>query len=687
MGFLMNKRSGTFAVVIALVAGLLALNPASARPVRTWLAGAAAEKVTPLPFDAKRDLLEFPQTTCPRQIFGGPRAFDFEEPYADLNHDGTFSYGSDLPCDADHNGRWDGLYSSGGVDHLTEWVHDDIWARALAISDGTHTVVIESVTSQGLFIEDDDRIRNGIRGARPGVTGVFVSSTHNESSPDPIGIYGAPDDGTGAAGLFSGVDDYYISYLVSQAVRAGVAAIDAMVPALMRVTEFTPAVRARLSTTFPTTDAVKGGTPAYGTPEATDTKGRVLQLVRRSDGGNIETVFNFAAHNQQIGHAPDSSVVVVGGRSLRVNRSVSDDWPGVFARTVESKLGGHAMFMVGDNGSIEDPEWAGACPQIHSDEGCFELSSHTGATLASDVVAALGRGSDVVAPHTLRAATDRFIVPLQNQLFIAAFATGLFAHRTAATTTVCVDSVGVPRPCFKTEVGVLDFGPQLQMLVNPGEAYPALIEGMPWGTEQMSCPGRSMPPVPAWHASAAHKLEMGLGDDMIGYEIPGPAWFADPAVVVDVSCPLGAQFTSDPTSDYDRRNEYHKLESESTGADGGSLVAAHLSSLAASFGGAPRSVSPGRFVKSSGLFTRRGADGPVGIWLSNGVVVAVTGVSSFGSTPVRYHGVFMDFDGRAQSAPDINTRGMLVYGSRGSVMRFFVDVFPTVTMSGLGAAR
>ena len=220
----------------AIVAGALA--PVSAAPARTWFAGAAAEKITPLPFDPKRDLVEFPTALCPRQIFDGPRPFSFEEPYADLNHDGTFSYGSDLPCDANHNGRWDGLYTSGGVDHLTEWVHDDIWARALAVSDGVHTVVIESVTSQGLFIEDDDRIRSGVRAARPGVSAVFVSSTHNESSPDPIGIYGAPDDGTGAAGLFSGVDDYYISYLVSQAVRAGTAAVDAMVPAVMRVTEF-----------------------------------------------------------------------------------------------------------------------------------------------------------------------------------------------------------------------------------------------------------------------------------------------------------------------------------------------------------------------------------------------------------------------------------------------------------------
>ena len=90
---------------------------------------------------------------------------------------------------------------------------------------------------------------------------------------------------------------------------------------------------------------------------------------------------------------------------------------------------------------------------------------------------------------------------------------------------------------------------------------------------------------------------------------------------------------------------------------------------------------------SSGLFTRRGADGPVGLWLTSGIVVALPGVSSFGSVPVKYHGVFMDFDGRAQSGPDINTRGMLVYGTHGNVTRFFMDPYDAVSMVGLGPAH
>jgi len=75
------------------------------------------------------------------------------------------------------------------------------------------------------------------------------------------------------------------------------------------------------------------------------------------------------------------------------------------------------------------------------------------------------------------------------------------------------------------------------------------------------------------------------------------------------------------------------------------------------------------------------------MWLTSGVIVALQGVSSFGGRPVTYHGVFMDFDGRAQSGPDINTRGMLVYGRHGAVMRFFMDPYPMVNQGAFGAAR
>src|SRR5207245_1859826 len=84
--------------------------------------------------------------------------------------------------------------SSGGADHLLEWVHDPIDARAIAIGDGTKMAVIVSIVSIGLFENQTKRMRAAVLDALPpgsDVTLVF-SADHNESSPDSIGLHAAP---------------------------------------------------------------------------------------------------------------------------------------------------------------------------------------------------------------------------------------------------------------------------------------------------------------------------------------------------------------------------------------------------------------------------------------------------------------------------------------------------------------
>ncbi|MEA2646571.1 MAG: hypothetical protein QOE92_1654 [Chloroflexota bacterium] len=692
-----RRRRGlaVFAAASLLAAVCSGLGPA--RPARgvaptTWLAGAAAETVTPPRYDATHDTRDFP--LCNTGVFSGARTFDFEEPYVDQAGTGQFDYTQDLFCDANLNGRYDGIYLSGGIDHLATWVHDDAWARALAISDGTNTVVIESITSQGLMNEDIGRIRTKVKADRPGVTEIFVSSTHNESTPDPIGIYGAPDNPSGAAGAFSGIDDYYISYLVDRAAQAAEEAVDALTPARLRVGEtYSSTVQARLSRTFLTTTD-------DGDPVATARKLRIFQAVDASSGANIETVLNWAAHNQQTGHAGDNVVATdpVSNTPQPINRAVTDDWPGVFAAALQADVGGHAMFLVADNGSIEDPHVIanpdGACPPIPPStdprsEGCLELPAATGALVAADVAAALNT-TEEVAPHTLTATRDVFDAPLENNLFVAAFAAGLFAHRH-------LDPAVCGGACLKTEVGLVDFGPQLEMMVTPGESYPALVEGHPWGIEETSCPARSNPPVPAWHGRSKHKLEMGLGNDMIGYIIPAPGWYAQPAIHPDLAC-QGA----DPSADVDPRGHYHKLESESVGPTAGNLVAQHLAALAdATDEPAAGEILPGRFVMADGSLTRKGADGPVGMWVvpdgttdfaaGAGVLVGLPGVAGFGGRPVDAHGVFVDFDGLPQAGPTIDTRGMMVVGAGECAAattgtRYYMDPYPTLTGDSPGAA-
>src|SRR5205823_2396230 len=70
-----------------------------------------------------------------------------------------------------------------------------------------------------------------------------------------------------------------------------------------------------------------------------DTKLGVLQA-RGRDGTPIFTVMSYAAHNQEMG---------------RVGPALSSDWPGAFERAFDASHQGVAMFLVGDNGSQEDP--------------------------------------------------------------------------------------------------------------------------------------------------------------------------------------------------------------------------------------------------------------------------------------------------------------------------------------------
>ena len=78
-------------------------------------------------YDAAQDLQDFPEASCPRATFDGPRLWRFEEPYTDTDGSGDFNYpgGSPEPfCDYNGNGRWDGIYLSGGIDHLAKFLHD-----------------------------------------------------------------------------------------------------------------------------------------------------------------------------------------------------------------------------------------------------------------------------------------------------------------------------------------------------------------------------------------------------------------------------------------------------------------------------------------------------------------------------------------------------------------------------------
>jgi hypothetical protein len=654
---------GRLICAVGLLAGLLpAAVPAHAAAAGGFQVGTARVVTTPPLTGKAPDPAEF--ATC-GPAFNGPRTFAYDEPYTDLPStsdgklDGRFEYGEPY-CDANGNGRYDGIYSSGGVDSLANKVHDDIDARAIAISDGSKTYVYVSVVAQGLFenyvraMRDQAIAASKMPGNTP-IDDMVVSANHNESSPDTIGIYGGPATPANV-GANSGIDDYYMAFLRDRVAEAAQHAANAMQPATLYAHQFTlpPNLRVALSTNFPTTDDL-------GQPAAVDPKVGLLQA-RGADGKVIATVMSLAAHNQEVGHS-DGGV-----------RDMSSDWPGYFAARVEAELGGQAMFLVGDNGSEEDPITVPALPEDKADP--YKQAEATGAALATALVA------HVPDLHALRFGPlefkrTEFTVPLENNAFKAAAAAGLFGSR---QTYEAGQPAGRGGSDLLTAVSVLRVGPDLQLIGNPGESFPALMVGSPWGIEDAPCPSRANPSVPAWNASAAYRFQVGLADDMIGYMSP-PWAFTDAAGIY--AAPPECQ--NDPNTDVDSKGHKHKLETEGVGPSAGGFVADNLTSLLKQQGADPAAaIRQGRFVYADGSVGRSPFNA-VGVWIagSPGLLYALPGVTGFGARAVDSSARLMDYDGAEQPGMgDVTTRGALLYGCDGSVTRrVYLDLYPALDVA------
>jgi hypothetical protein len=718
---------------LALAMLFAAAAPAAAQADATpWQIGAAKVDTTPPLYNQAQDLIDFPEASCPRAVFTGPRSWRFEEPYIDTDGSGDFNYppdpvtGNRTPepfCDYNHNGRWEGIYLSGGTDHhavpSTSPIpgysgpgHDPIDARAVAFSDGSKTVVLVSVVAQGIF-------ENYIREARTQaealatqpanascgrIDEMVVSANHNESSPDTIGLYGAPEDPSGTLAENSGIDEYYMDWLDSQIAQAAVDACDNKQAASLSEVEFpVPAdLQQEIPNRFPTAQD-------NGDPAAIDNKVRVLQA-RNASGDPIFTMMNLADHNQDIGQS----------NTFEESHTTSSDWPGYFHRRLEQDLaaqygsghGGMAMFLVADNGSMEDlitrPRIV-PLPCDNGRNGCYAQVELTGNSIADHVDAELANTKPVpIGP--VNGQRTVFCAPLENNLFRAAAAAGIFGERPGYEQTPAGCQQATPRTgdSVQTSVAVLDLGPDLQFIVNPGEAFPALMLGGPWGIEDASCPARDNPPVPTWHASARYRFQVGLGDDLIGYEKPAWSFLYEAPTFTSTDC------TTDP------RHDHHGLEGESVGGVASNAVAQNLTSLLDQHPDPTAEFRLGRYIKADGTLTDayssttpsttdQGEPGhfpkdAVAIWLAapgqttltaksdlpdSGTLVALDGIGSFGGRPVDANGDFMDFDGADQpGGPDVDTRGMLVKGTGGVSKHYYVNVYPALNVSGhLGTAE
>ena len=592
----------------ALTAGTTALTAGSAS---SFQAGAADADVTPPALDTPQgqalDAAAFTQRcgsseALVNQLWPGKRLFAFTEPYRDLFGTGQYVPG-DPYCDADGSGRYEAPYIAGGSSS-NRWPQtsadpatnggldlsnpvtghtassDPIEVHAVVFdANGTRAAVV-SIDSIGAFDDTFQQIRAAVAKVDPDIApaDIFISSTHDESAPDPIGLWG-PDisqepspvnqlNGQLPTSVASGVDNYYMAYLVRRAAQAIVTADHALSPAQLEVaTARMPSNAQSCWSSYPfvDTDLVP-----------------VMQAVDDETGKVIFTLVNVGTHDETLGFSGNAAYAGM----------LSGDWTGQMTEDLEQHYGGVGMEMAGLVGSVETPavyppltasgaqvqpvdgvyeDSTGApdpalLPQVPEVPGAFhgvpgnptngcstvypEPVSSNGsplqpitdaldfmdvyaASVVTQAASALGSSATTIVPDSVTPQTRWMCVELENEQFAAAFAAGLFPGRAAYADPACtvgaslggnvtgpttgIASAPMHPPTLpvylKTEVGVLTLGP-IQIAYSPGEVFPVTEVGGYVDDAQMPFPTDCYEPSPT------APTDPGVADYTCGSELP-----------------------------------------------------------------------------------------------------------------------------------------------------------------------
>jgi hypothetical protein len=610
--------------------------------------------------------------------FTGALTFAFEESYTDSNSNGHYDPGEPYQ-DCNGDGRWDGnlLGGGGNTPRYYDHVADNVGARAMVVTGGGKTIAVEVVDQEGLFNIYQQRIRAQVAKDGYHLTNIFISATHDESAPDSLGLGGVTQ-------TTSGVNEYFVNYLVKQSALAIEQAYKAQRAAKIRYTEvLEPSSLRQCWSSYPFVD---------------DQHMPVLQAVD-SKGRAIVTLVSVSQHAETLGFNGGSQLDPGTSSTLdQENNWVSSDWIHWFRTALQQQLGGVGIEMAGSVGSVESPEvYSGMnisrTPQEFVDAshpaGCrtlFKVGSGTdtagalhvplgyngetkafGQAMAAPVVAALHGGAwHWSQTNTIWGARSNICVTLQNFLFAAGAALGVFAERPGYSNNCQTQNPVAANGTthgneLKSQVAAFQIGDG-EFISLPGEVFPfTFLRGFQ-GPQDMQTPSDPLPPWLIPHMNTPFRFIDGLAEDMLGYIFPeGNA--------------VGIPSPQNPNpSDTDRFGCGHSDDSESTSADAANIVGAAEVKLLDAHNGPAERIAYGRYILPGGTLSRDPLGGPeikcnvdttfhatgpaTGVELANGQVVHPT--------------VWMSLSGLPQTTPDRDTRGY--FSSTGT--RVWLDVFP-----------
>jgi hypothetical protein len=360
-------------------------------------------------------------------------------------------------------------------------IHDDLFARCLALQPGETPLVICGVDSIGLFWDDVVRIRQTVKTKLGRNADVVVAALHDHQAPDTMGLWG-PNAAT------SGINEEYSSFVIERTAEAALAAIANLRPASIALAKTHP----------PELDTfIHDNRP----PDVHDAE-LILLAVTGADGKPIATLINWANHPETLGSR---------------NTQITADYPAAIYKRLEERRGGVAVFINGAVGGMQSPLGA-KLPGIP--DNSFEKAERIGQRVADIGAGALDLAEAVnITRYEFQ---ERIVhIPIANKGFEQAAQANIYHGRKPSVDGQTSVPVGLIRLMDGSK-------PMLEIALVPGELYPELSVG---GIQKYD--GADFPDAPAEPAikslmRAPYRMLFGLANDEIGYIIPKSEWDNQP---------------------------------------------------------------------------------------------------------------------------------------------------------------
>ncbi len=399
------------------------------------------------------------------------------------------------------------VYMAGyGQNRAATGVHDDLYARCLALGVGNQTIVVCAVDLIGLFYDDVLKIRERVKDQAPEVTHLIVASTHDHEGPDTMGLWGPSP-------LQSGIDEKYMTWLRERISQTAVQAARAMEPARLTLGRDDHPLLAMLQS---------DSRPPY----VKDPYLFVMHLTSIATGSTIADLINWSDHPETL-----------GGK----NTEITADYPRWLCQYVESHLGGTAIFVNGSIGGLLSSNGPSVALQDPQTGAVAADNTWRKAELFGNLIGELTeravKGGEAVTLDSSTFAQATIFPPLHNDRFRIAGANGIFGGRKPLYTDGGLDPSVVEKDipgmgklkfatgeALKTEVSYFKFlsgsRPVMEIVTVPGEIYPELVNGGIARYPGADYPDAPFEPALREHLRSRYQFIFGLANDEIGYIIP-----------------------------------------------------------------------------------------------------------------------------------------------------------------------